>query len=140
MKTVLVFGTFDLIHPGHIFFLNQARQHGDRLVASVARDVFVAEKKGRQPLHSEDERIARIMSTGLVEDAVLSDSETGTYSVIGRFNPDVICLGHDQRDLEADLNRWTAANAVQIKIIVLKSYKPYRFKSSKLNRIENKSK
>ncbi|MCK5249408.1 MAG: adenylyltransferase/cytidyltransferase family protein, partial [Spirochaetaceae bacterium] len=38
MKTVLVFGTFDVIHPGHQWFLRNAARHGDRLVAVVSRD------------------------------------------------------------------------------------------------------
>ena len=46
-KRVLVFGTFDLLHQGHRYFLTQARRFGDTLIAVVARDEFVEERKGR---------------------------------------------------------------------------------------------
>jgi len=45
MKTVMTFGTFDIVHPGHIHFLQQAKTYGDRLITIVARDMNVQKFK-----------------------------------------------------------------------------------------------
>ena len=133
MTTVLVFGTFDVIHPGHLHFLGNARTHGDRLVASVARDRFVERFKGRPPLHPEGQRLAYLLKTGLVDQAHLSDEETGTYDVIERSEADVICLGHDQQALKRNLESWLERENKKIRVVTLRSYQAHRYKSSLLN-------
>jgi len=132
MRTVLVFGTFDVVHPGHVSFLNQARRRGDRLIASIARDDFVAGFKGRKPVHTEEERLKRILKTGLVDEAHLSDPIPGTYSLIRRCEPDVVCLGHDQDVLKRDLQTWLAEHEVSLEVETLKPYRPDLYKSSKI--------
>ena len=47
MKTVMAFGTFDLMHPGHEYFLRQAKKRGDYLIAVIARDSTVKKLKGK---------------------------------------------------------------------------------------------
>lgn len=132
MKKVLVFGTFDLMHPGHLSFLRQARAHGDYLVASVARDTFVQRYKGRYPHHNEDERIASVMNCGLVDRAELSDEKTGTYSLISTLQPDVICLGFDQDALRTDIDTWLRSRGLAIPTVTLEPFLPERYKTSKL--------
>ncbi len=130
---MLVFGTFDVVHPGHIYFLQQARKRGDRLVASVARDSFVTRFKGRRPVHTEDERLRHVLDTGLVDDAFLSDEETGTYSAIRRLRPEVICLGHDQDALGENLVDWMRDEGVEASVETIDALEPGRYKSSILN-------
>jgi len=137
MRTVLVFGTFDVIHPGHISFLRQARSHGDRLVVSVARDRFVLRKKDRVPVHSEQQRLAMIRETGLVDEAYLSDPVPGTYSIVERIEPDIVCFGHDQHELQHNFDAWQKAGGRSIPTATLEAYKPEKYKSSKLNRASN---
>ena len=137
MKTILIFGTFDVIHPGHEFFLKQVRKRGERVVASVARDAFVQTTKGRKPVHDEEERLKQILETGFVDEASLSDEIAGTYTVIRRLSPDLICLGHDQFDLKKNLQQWLEQNGLDISIAVIEPYKPHVFKSSRLNRVKN---
>jgi FAD synthetase len=132
MTTVLIFGTFDVVHPGHIHFLRQAKQRGDRLVASIARDAFVQRFKGKKPEHSQEQRIEHIRETGLVDDAYLSDEVPGTYSLIDRIKPQVICLGHDQHLLRADLIKYLAAHGKEIELVSLEPYKPEIYKSSRI--------
>lgn len=132
MTTVLVFGTFDVIHPGHMSFLRQARKRGDRLVASIARDEFVEKFKGKKPQHSQEQRIHHIRETGLVDDACLSDEVQGTYSLIDRVKPQVICLGHDQDLLRSDLIRYLAGHDRAIELVSLDPYKPEIYKSSRI--------
>ena len=133
MKTVLVFGTFDVIHPGHVYFLEQARAKGDRLIASVARDSFVRIFKGKEPVHDEQTRLEHILESGLVDEARLSDEVRGTYSIVSDLHPDLICLGHDQADLGANLSAWAANNNQTVCIEILSSLEPERYKSSILN-------
>ncbi len=130
---MLVFGTFDVVHPGHIYFLQQARKRGDRLVASVARDGFVARFKGRPPVHTEDERLRHVLDTGLVDEAFLSDEEQGTYSAIRRLQPEVICLGHDQDALGENLVDWMRREGVEASVETIDALEPRRYKSSILN-------
>ncbi len=127
-----MFGTFDVLHPGHLNFLKQARSHGTWLIVSVARDSFVRSMKGREPLHGEGQRITNVLDTGLVDEAHLSDRTIGTYGIIKKTDPDVICLGHDQDRLRQDLERWLKENDLHIETRVMKPYFPEKYKSSRI--------
>ena len=137
MKKVLVFGTFDVIHPGHISFLKQARELGDFLVVSVARDDFVQRKKRRRPVHGEEERKKNILKSGLVDDADLSDRVQGTYQIVRSRKPDIVCFGHDQYELERDFKEWLLAEQIKIHTVTLRAYQPDKYKSSKLNQVDS---
>lgn len=132
MKRVLVFGTFDSLHPGHLSFLKQAKRNGSWLIASVARDTYVRKHKNREPIHHEGERLAELLASGRVNEAHYSDESVGSYTIIDRAKPDLICLGHDQNRLREHLVEWLAANKRDIPILVMKPHHPERFKSSKL--------
>ena len=56
MKKVMVFGTFDIVHMGHIHMFEQAREYGDKLIVIVARDNNVEKIKGMGALHRDVER------------------------------------------------------------------------------------
>jgi FAD synthetase len=114
MKTGLVFGTFDLLHEGHYYLLRQARRHGDRLVVSLARDRFVREWKGKEPLHLEEQRTRRLLETGLVDEVRLSDPQPRSFRLLAEIRPDLICLGHDQQELELALREWMRAAGARI--------------------------
>jgi FAD synthetase len=131
-RRVLVFGTFDLLHPGHASFLRQARRHGGMLLAAVARDTFVASFKGKSPRHGEAERKRRLLDSGLVDGAYLGDKKPGSYAIVRRLRPDVICLGHDQHLLQADLERWIERTGASLEVHRLRAYRPDIYKSSKL--------
>lgn len=133
--TVLVFGTFDVIHPGHKWFLRKARLQGDRLVAAVARDTFIKEWKGHHPLLDEQSRILALEESGLVDTAILSDSDIRTYGVVDAVKPDFICLGHDQKALKDDIENWlTGGDQLRPEIVVLPPWKRDRFSSTRRNR------
>lgn len=97
MKTrVVAFGTFDLLHPGHIAFLTAARKLGDELVVVVTRDDRVFEEKGMRPLFSEKERLQIITALAVVSQATLGDP-VGSWGILKRLKPQVVALGHDQK-------------------------------------------
>jgi cytidyltransferase-like protein len=116
MKRVLVFGTFDGLHKGHIYFLEQAKKNGDELFAAVARDSHVFLLKDKTPRFSEQERLAAIKSSGLVTKALLCDVELNSFEIIKKIKPDVIIMGHDQSALANALHKWMQQNRINIEI------------------------
>ncbi|MBS3101431.1 adenylyltransferase/cytidyltransferase family protein, partial [Candidatus Woesearchaeota archaeon] len=71
MKKVMCAGTFDIIHPGHLFYLSEAKKYGDKLVVVVARDNTSEKFKGRKPAHNERERLEAVRTLEIVDEAVL---------------------------------------------------------------------
>lgn len=97
MKTVMAQGTFDILHPGHLYYLKESKKEGDKLVVVIARDSRV---NGKELFFSEDERQEMVDSLDLVDRAILG-SEGDIYSTVEKINPDVVTLGYDQdHDLE----------------------------------------
>ncbi|MGB9709744.1 MAG: DUF357 domain-containing protein [Infirmifilum sp.] len=92
---VLVGGVFDLLHPGHIYFLRKAGEYG-KVYVVVARDATVIETKGKKPLMKETDRVLLLNSLKLVEEAFLGDYPPNFASAIERVKPDYVVLGADQ--------------------------------------------
>lgn len=134
MITVLVFGTFDVIHPGHRYFLEQAGQLGDRLIAVIARDKFVEKAKNRKPVHNEKERISHILNSGLVDEAFLADEVTGTYEIVERTSPQVVCFGHDQDMLAESFRQWLTIKDLKIEIETIAPFKRDQYSSTLRNK------
>jgi FAD synthetase len=131
MKRVMAFGTYDLLHPGHEYFLNEARQHGDELIVVIARDQTVRKIKHRPPVHSEEKRRRALEALPFVDRAVLG-STGDKMQIIADFRPDVICLGYDQTHFVDKLYDYIRAHALTIDIVRIDAYKPDEFKSSLL--------
>lgn len=126
MSTVLVFGTFDKLHPGHRYFLAEAKKHGDRLVVVVARDHNVEKVKNRRPNQPETDRLANIQAVPEVDEARLGlEDYSKKEQIIDEIQPDVICLGYDQAP------NFQAPKA-HIQVFRLGSFRPDIYKSSRL--------
>ncbi|MDP3710700.1 MAG: adenylyltransferase/cytidyltransferase family protein [bacterium] len=130
-KVILVFGVFDRLHAGHLYFLVQAAKHGG-VIAVVARDSSVQKLKNKKPTQNEEKRIIELKKTSLIKDAVLGDKITGAYEVVKKLQPDIICLGYDQTALDKDLRRYFLASGQRIKIIKIKAFKPDKLHTSLL--------
>jgi len=130
-KRVMVFGTFDILHLGHLNFLKQAKKYGDYLIVVVGRDRTVEKVKGRLPKHNEKERVKQIEKTGLTDKVVLGYLKDH-YKIIQEHKPDLICLGYDQNFFADGLPEALKKLELKIKIIRLKPYKPQIYKTSKL--------
>ena len=94
---IIVFtnGVFDLLHPGHIRYLQQARAMGDALVVGVNSDRSVRVLKGPQrPVTPEDERVEMLEALACVDAAVIFDEDT-PYALIAAIQPDVLVKGAD---------------------------------------------
>lgn len=96
---VLATGVFDIIHPGHIFFLEAAKGLGDELIVIVSRDQ-IARKIKKKPIIPEDQRLAVVKALKPVDEALLGDSED-IFKFIPEIHPDIIALGFDQ-DVDED--------------------------------------
>ena|SRR3989344_2651237 len=129
---IMVFGTFDGLHKGHVNFFNQARglTRNPFLVVSIARDENVFKIKGTYPHNSEKERLKLIKNSGFADKVVLSGIRDHIPHIL-KEQPDIIALGYDQyayvKNLKQDLKD------PKIKIIRLKSYKPHIYKNHLLH-------
>ncbi|MFB6116541.1 MAG: adenylyltransferase/cytidyltransferase family protein [Candidatus Nanosalina sp.] len=94
MKTVMAQGTFDVLHPGHIHYLEESRELGDELIVVITRDSRASDRKDRL-VFDEEERRKIVDSLEAVDKAVLG-SEKDIYDTVREVKPDTISLGFDQ--------------------------------------------
>lgn len=127
MPKVLTFGTFDIIHPGHTFYLNESRKYAgeDTLITIVARDKNVQKYKKTMPQHNENYRLKKVRAM-MIADVVELGEEENTFEPIRKHNPDIICLGYDQD------SHGVEKQFPNIEIIRIAPYKEHIYKSSKL--------
>ncbi|MBO4568749.1 MAG: FAD synthase [Candidatus Methanomethylophilaceae archaeon] len=116
MVRVMASGVFDLIHAGHISYLEQARSMGDELVVVVACDSTVREKK-HEPITPEQMRARIVGSLKPVDRAVVGGSGD-MFDTVAEIAPDVIVLGFDQSFDPEDLERKLAERGMPgIKVV-----------------------
>ena len=88
-------GVFDLLHPGHVRYLQQARALGDALIVGVNSNRSVrAIKDPQRPVTPEDERVEILEALACVDAAVIFDADT-PYALIAAIQPDVLVKGAD---------------------------------------------
>lgn len=134
-KTVMIFGTFDVVHQGHCALFRQAREYGNHVIAVVARDATVRAIKGRDPLLNEQQRLENVAREDGIDTAVLGNNNDNKYRVIADHTPDIICLGYDQKNFVDDLRKNLDLLGLHTtQIIRLEPYKPEIYKSSLLNK------
>lgn len=129
-KKVMAFGTFDLLHKGHLYFLGKASNYG-KLYVVIARDKTVRKIKGKKPQNNEKTRLGNISKLPFVCKAFLG-SLHDRYKIIEKIMPQIICLGYDQKIAVAKLKSELRRRNINSKIIRLKAYKPSIYKTSKL--------
>jgi len=98
-KIVLAGGVFDIIHPGHINTLNDAKKLGDVLVVVVATDKTAIKMKKRKPLHSAKLRQELVSSLTMVDLCIVGDEED-IFKTVDLVKPQIIVLGYDQSHQE----------------------------------------
>ena len=115
-KVVLVGGVFDIVHPGHISFLQKAREFGDFLCVVVARDSTALALK-RAPVVPEDQRVKVVGALSSVDFAVLGYERKDFIEIVKDIGPDVIVVGpnqmHDVKDLRGKLKKAGLTTAVK---------------------------
>ena len=129
----MVFGTFDILHPGHLHMLKEAKEHGDFLVVIIARDQTVSTLKGKKPQHDEVARVKNLEALNIADEVRLG-SLGDKYKVIREEKPDIIALGYDQKFFTEQL---TTIIGKETPVIRLAAYMPEIYKSSKLAATQN---
>ena len=130
MKTVMCFGTFDILHLGHLYYFEQAKKYGDYLVVVIARDK-TKQKQKKEILFSERERLKLVQSLKLVDEAVLGNVDDH-LKVIVEKKPDVLCLGYDQAVSEKELQQKLHSLNLNPAIVRIKPYPDKSQKSGKI--------
>lgn len=103
----------------------------------VARDSAVRELKNKNPNQNEKERATALRRLPEADKVILGDKKQGSYGVVKKYKPDLIGLGYDQKWLEKDLKTHMGRGRIaKISLIKLKSHRPDKFKSSKLNHVK----
>jgi rfaE bifunctional protein nucleotidyltransferase chain/domain len=96
MTTVMVNGTFDVLHPGHIALLNTARSYGDHLVVAIDTDRRVKELKGdKRPINNQNDRRIMLSALKSVDIVDFFDSTEELIKLMERYKPDVYVKGSD---------------------------------------------
>ena len=133
-KRVLVFGTFDIIHPSHLRFLLEARKCANcpdcRLVVVLARDSSIERIKGRKPIFNESQRLRLLSGLRVVDYARLGNEGTKHYDVILETDPDFIVLGYDQIQNEKPLNNFIKEHKLSVKVCRLPKFESGDLSSS----------
>jgi len=94
-RTVITFGTFDVLHVGHIRVLDRARALGDRLVVGVSADALNISKKGRAPVFSQDERLEIVGSLRVVDEVFVEESLELKRDYVLQHGATVLAMGND---------------------------------------------
>ena len=132
-KVVLASGVFDLLHLGHVKFLEAAKKAGGKgaeLLVIIARDSTVEETKGRKPVMPENQRRALVESLKVVDEAVLGFEKFDLADVIERVKPDVIALGYDQANMEKRVQKYVDKHKLKIKVIRIGKFEEDALNSS----------
>ena len=120
MVRVLATGTFEILHPGHLLYLEEAKKLGDELFVIVARDINVKKRK-RTPIIREEQRLKMISALKVVDKAMLG-SEKDMYEPLYSIKPDVIAIGYDQDFDVVMLERELRKRGFKSKVVRIKRY------------------
>jgi len=124
-KIVLATGAFDLLHYGHLNFLEEAKRAGGRnakLIVIVARDRTVEARKGKRPVVPEDQRRALIEALKPVDDVILGFEDMNYEAVIEKLKPDVIAVGYDQLDIKISVEEIIKKKGLRIKVFEARKF------------------
>jgi FAD synthetase len=117
---VLAAGVFDVLHLGHVRFLEEAKRAGGKdaeLIVIVARDKTVEKRKGEKPVIPENQRRALVESLKIVDEAILGYEEFDMGKVIQKVRPNVIAVGHDQANIGENVRRAIAKRGLRTRVV-----------------------
>ncbi len=118
-KKVLIAGTFDIIHPGHIYLINEAKKLG-KVIVIVARDSTVKRIKNKVPVIPEEQRLEVIRNIKGVYKARLGNKGADLLKVVEDEKPDIILLGPNQNFDEKAIEQELKQRGLQVEVKRLK--------------------
>tara|TARA_A200000159_G_C7195091_1_gene285399 strand:- start:44 stop:493 length:450 start_codon:yes stop_codon:yes gene_type:complete len=102
---VMAVGVFDLLHAGHLHYLEQAKSLGDHLTVVVAHDDTVRIRK-HEPVTNHDLRRRMVEGLKPVDEAIIGNSpDVSIFEILPLVNPDIIALGYDQEHAEDSIKQ-----------------------------------
>jgi FAD synthetase len=113
-------GVFDLLHPGHLYFLSEAKKLGDELFVVVARD-STARKFKHEPITNEVSRLEMVEALKPVDRAVLGH-EGDIYDILDEIRPDIVALGFDQAHNEDKIREECRTRGLQARVVRLPKF------------------
>jgi glycerol-3-phosphate cytidylyltransferase len=95
LKRVITFGTFDVLHVGHLSILKRAAELGDHLTVGISTDALNIGKKGRSPVYPEAQRLALVAALRCVDATFLEHSLEAKRDYIIEHGAEVLVMGDD---------------------------------------------
>lgn len=118
-RRIVATGTFDLLHPGHLYYLEESKKLGDELWVIVARDINVKHKP--RPVIPEEHRLAMVQALKPVDHAILGD-KTDMFRPIEEIRPEIITIGFNQLFNEQKLEDQLRARNIDSRIVRIGKY------------------
>jgi FAD synthetase len=124
-KIVLATGAFDLLHLGHVRFLEASKRRGGRgakLVVVVARDRTVLNRKGQLPILPEGQRRELVGSLRAVDKAILGHTHLDLLGILREVRPDIVAVGYDQKQIKASVSKLLKKERLSIRIVQIPKF------------------
>lgn len=113
---VMATGVFDIIHLGHLHYLEESKKLGDELVVVVATDSTVRKRK-HEPVTPEKMRLELVRSLKPVDRAVLGKEGADIFEIVRELKPDIITIGYDQPFDERDLEEELKGRGLSVRVV-----------------------
>ncbi len=130
---MLATGVFDLLHIGHLRFLEESKKKGgpgSKLVVVIARDKTVFRRKGKGPVVPEDQRRELVAALRVVDRAILGREEIDLLGILEEVKPDVVCVGYDQDKIRVAVTRLIRKEGLAVRVVRIRRFGPVGFNSS----------
>ena len=130
---MLATGVFDLLHLGHLRFLEESKKKGgpgSKLVVVIARDKTVFRRKGKGPVVPEDQRRELVAALRVVDQAVLGREEIDLLGILKEVKPDIVCVGYDQDAIRVAVTGLVRREELPVRVVRIRRFGPLGFNSS----------
>lgn len=118
-KTILVGGCFDIIHFGHIQFLEKAKQTGDYLIIALEPDERIINNKQRTPIHTQEQRAYNLLALRFVDSVIMLPTLNGFddyLALVQNIKPHIIAITHNDPQL---LNKQKQADTINAQLVIV---------------------
>ena len=130
---VLATGVFDILHVGHLRFLEESKKSGgpdSRLIVVVARDKTVLNRKSRKPILPEDQRLELVAALRVVDRAILGHEHLDLLGVLRDIRPGIVCVGYDQNEIKSAVTKLIQKEKLPIRVVQIRRFGPNGLNSS----------
>ncbi len=132
-KAVLIFGVFDMLHPGHKYLINEALKFGGILHICLATDEYVKTYKNKQSVNDYLTRENKIKTDFPNVVIHKGDTQIGKWTIFKHVTPNIVVFGYDQLDLMKAAKEYLQNINIDIQCISIPAYNPQIYKTSLLN-------